>query len=230
MSTLLIGASGLLGTHLDIMDDVYKPSSSELNILDKKSISNFLNKDHCINKIVLCAAYTDVSQANSDKESAFNTNVLGVCNLIAAIDEVCFDRPMLTYISTDYVFDGIKGSYKTSDPVNPVRDNYYAMTKALGECAIRSYKNSIIIRTSFCRSDIWPYPFAFKDQFTSRDTVDIIAPMISATINKNEAGIYHVGTERKTVLELAKRISKDIKPMSRLEIKNVNIPYDTSLV
>lgn len=230
MSTLLIGASGLLGRHLRLSGDVFMPSSSELDITNKYSILKYLHTHHCPKKVVLCAAYTDVAKANAYKDLAFSTNVIGVCNVISALEEICLDGPILTYISSDYVFNGEYGQYKISDPIDPVKNNYYATTKALGECSARSYKNSIIIRTSFCRSDIWPHVAAFEDQFTSRDTVDIIAPMISDVIKNNRPGIFHVGTERKSVFSLAKKINANIKPMSRLEIKNVNIPYDTSLI
>ena len=52
--------------------------------------------------------------------------------------------------------------------------------------------------------------------------------MIDSIILNNSNGIYHVGTKRKSVFDLARKIKDDIKPISRLSIKNVTIPYDTS--
>jgi hypothetical protein len=54
--------------------------------------------------------------------------------------------------------------------------------------------------------------------------------MIDTKINSSDIGIFHIGTERKSVFELAKTIKEDVKPSSRLLIKNVTIPYDTSLI
>jgi dTDP-4-dehydrorhamnose reductase len=230
MKKLLIGASGLLGKNLLFEDETLRPSSSELNILDYSSISKFISGNKHIDAVVLCAAYTNVSKSNIEKDKVFNLNVLGVCNLIQAINNRTEHVPTLFYISTDYVFSGEHGGYKTTDPINPVANNYYATTKALGECSARSYAKTAIIRTSFCKSDGWPYEFAFDDQFTSRDRVEIIAPMISDIVNKNNEGIYHVGTDRKSVFDLAKQIDSKVKPISRLSIKNVNIPFDTSLI
>lgn len=230
MSYLLIGANGLLGRNLSFGANTLRPSSSELNLLDISSISRFFYKYKDIERVILSAAYTNVSRANIDKQEAFNLNVLGVQNLLHVISRFMYYKPALFYISTDYVFNGETGGYKTSDPINPVGNNYYALTKALGETAARSYHKTSIIRTSFCATGPWPFEFAFDDQFTSRDTVDIIAPMISKAVNNDRIGIYHIGTERKSVFELAQRLSPNIKPISRLSIQNVNIPWDTSLI
>lgn len=227
---LLIGGSGLLGRNLSFNTETLRPSSSELNILDISSVSAYFRKNRDIERVILAAAYTNVPMANVDKQSAFNLNVVGVCNILNIISRFAYYKPTLFYISTDYVFDGEQGSYKITDPINPVQNNYYAMTKALGECAARSYDKAAIIRTSFCQTGSWPFEFAFTDQYTSRDTVDVIAPMISKIVDTNRIGIYHVGTERKSVFDLAKRLSPNVKPISRLSIKNVNIPKDTSLI
>ena len=228
MYNLLIGASGLLGSNLKI--DSLRPSSSELNILSDKSVSSYFNLIDEPKNIILSAAYTNVIGANSDKKSAYNLNVLAVQRICKFLNKLYLGRPRLVYISTDYVFDGLIGSYKSDDPINPVQNNYYALTKALGESSATTYENHCIIRTSFCKSNIWPYEFAFEDQFTSRDQVNVIAPMIDKKINSSNVGIFHIGTKRKSVFELAKTIKEDVKPSSRLLIKNVTIPYDTSLI
>jgi dTDP-4-dehydrorhamnose reductase len=228
MNNLLIGASGLLGTNLKI--NCLRPSSYELNILSNESILLYLKLIDEPKNIILSAAYTDVAKANFNKEVAYNLNVTSVQKICNILNKIYCGRPRLIYISTDYVFDGSKGLYSINDPVNPVHNNYYALTKALGESSVMAYENHCIIRTSFCRSDRWPYEFAFEDQFTSRDKIDIIAPMIDEKINSTDNGIFHIGTKRKSVFELAKKIKYDVKPSSRLFIKNVTIPYDTSLV
>jgi dTDP-4-dehydrorhamnose reductase len=228
MDNLLIGASGLLGSNLKV--DSLRPSSSELNILSDESILSYFVLNDEPKNIILSAAYTNVVGANSDKKSAYNLNVLAVQRICRFLNKVYSGRPRLIYISTDYVFDGLNGSYSVNDPVNPVQNNYYALTKALGESSAITYENHCIIRTSFCKSNIWPYEFAFEDQFTSRDKVNIIAPMIDKKINSPDVGIFHIGTKRKSVFDLAKTIREDVKPSSRLLIKNVTIPYDTSLI
>lgn len=207
------------------------PSRKELDITEKNfSYFEMLkNNDIELKDIYLLAAYTNVAKSNIEKDLCFKTNVDGISNIVFMLNMI-YPNSRLIYISTDYVFDGEIGNYKTTDPLNPVKNNYYALSKALAESAIKSYIGAkLIIRTSFCQNEIWPYEKAFIDQYTSRDTVDIIASKIRLGVNKYYEGILHIGTERKSVYELASRLKPDVKPCSRLEIKQVNIPYDTSL-
>ncbi len=130
----------------------------------------------------------------------------------------------MIYLSTDYVFDGDNGPYKTSDAINPI--NTYAITKASGELLVKTYENSLIIRTSFCEKQ-FPYEKAFEDQYTSRDYVDIIAPKILNCSLSDKKGIVHIGTERKTVLDLARKRRPNVGTIKRSQV-NFNVPRDTS--
>ncbi len=55
---------------------------------------------------------------------------------------------------------GDQGNYKETDPVYPV--NKYAWSKLGGECAVRMYDKSLIIRTTF-GPNVFPYQKAFVD-------------------------------------------------------------------
>lgn len=231
MLDLVIGASGLLGRNMFFATNTLKPSSKELDIT-KIDFSYFnILKEHNIElkDIYLFAAYTNVAKSNIEKYNCFNMNVNGVSNIVFILNNL-YPTSRLIYISTDYVFDGNKGNYKTTDPLDPVTNNYYALTKAMAEGIVKSYIGAkLIIRTSFCQNETWPYEKAFIDQYTSRDTVEIIAPKIQQGVSAIYSGVLHIGTERKSVYDLARRLKPDVQPCSRLEIKNVNIPYDTSL-
>lgn len=237
INNCLIGGTGLLGPKLSLVGTTIAPPRSIYDLSKPETISDWW--EMCferaeIDTVILSAAYTNVAKANTEKDLVYEINVNGIRNSIR--DILYFSErenrplPRIVYISTDYVFNGKKGNYHPRDSIDPVPNNYYALTKALGEMAVRAYPNHLVIRTSFCDGTKWPYEKAFDDQFTSRDTVDIIAPKISALINNRwRNGIIHVGTERKSVYDLAKRIDPNVKPMSRLEIQGVDIPYDTSL-
>jgi dTDP-4-dehydrorhamnose reductase len=89
-----------------------------------------------------------------------------------------------------------------------------------------------IIRTSFKPNTAWPFPRAFDDLFTSADYVDVIADKISdflAHILYDGSGIYNIGTERKSVYQLAHKRNIGVRPMSRKEITNVCLPSDISM-
>ena len=221
MKILLTGGSGNLGSEiLKIYDaknlQIVAPSSEDLNILSKPIIVN--NFDI----IIHAAALTNTVEAESNFSKANKLNVLGTMNML---DFAKINNSKFVYISTDYVFDGLGGPYSVGDKINPISN--YAKSKAAGEMCSLAYDNSVILRTSFCPS-IFPYEKAFDDQWTSRDYVDIIAPMIlNASVNFNP-GIYHIGTERKTVYDLALR-RKFVYPIKRSDVKSkVDIPRDTS--
>jgi len=103
----------------------------------------------------------------------------------------------------------------------------YAKTKAAAELLVRTYDNSLVIRTSFYGKK-FPYEKALVDQWTSKDYVDVISPLVLKCIKKKHAGISHVGSSRATVYEVAKRRSDNVLPIS-LKDMEINIPRDTSL-
>ena len=98
-----------------------------------------------------------------------------------------------------------------------------------GECAVKAYDNSLIIRTSF-GSNEFPFEKAFVDQWTSRESVSEISKKIFKILEKDIKGVIHIGGDRKTVFEYAKNLdnSKSIGKLSRNAV-NFKVPFDTSL-
>ena len=98
-----------------------------------------------------------------------------------------------------------------------------------GECAARMYDKSLIVRTSF-GPNAFPYEKAFVDQWTSRESVSVIAKKISKLTEKDITGVVHVGGKRKTVFEFAKSLDAT-KDIGELSINDVafDVPVDTSL-
>jgi dTDP-4-dehydrorhamnose reductase len=100
--------------------------------------------------VINCAAYTNVDRAEEEESQA--TVVNG--EAVGVLARVCVDLdiPFLTF-STDYVFDGTKGSgYVESDPVDPI--NAYGRSKLEGERqALSADGQALVIRTSWVVSD-----------------------------------------------------------------------------
>ena len=114
-------------------------------------------------------------------------------------------------------------------PTPRVPVNKYAWSKLGGECAVRLYDKSLVIRTTF-GPDVFPYEKAFVDQWTSREGVSIIARKISELIDKDLLGVIHVCGERETVFDYAKGLdeSRDIGELSVNDV-DFDVPRDTSL-
>ena len=107
--------------------------------------------------------------------------------------------------------------------------NKYAWSKLGGECAVRLCDNSLIIRTSF-GPNVFPYNKAFTDQWTSRESVAVIAAKIMPLIRSDVTGVIHVGGPRRTVFDYATGLQGSIS-VGKLSIKDVSfkVPVDTSL-
>ncbi len=230
---LLTGGSGILGTELQKQAPMYginfiAPDSDELDISEEEYVYEYLRENPQlfgkIHAIVHCAAYTNVPGAEDDRFGAIQLNIHGTENVVHILSYSLGAK--MVYISTDYVYPGIHGNYKETDFTQPV--NFYALTKLAGE-AIADVNDALIIRTSFKPNEPWPYEKAFDDLYTSADYVDVIAPKILDLIGNQESGIYNVGTERKSIYDLARRRNTKVKPMSRKEIKNVHLPSDISM-
>lgn len=120
----------------------------ELDITNTSALEAFFAKynfQYCIN----CAAYTNVEQAETDRETAFLINADGAKYLA----EVCNTfGTTLIHISTDYVFDGKKTTpYVETDTTAPI--NVYGASKLQGEDHVRAVlSNHFIIRTSWLYS------------------------------------------------------------------------------
>ena len=93
--------------------------------------------------VIHLAAYTAVDRAEIEEAMCFAVNATGTENMSIAAHEV---GAHLITISTDYVFDGRKGSaYVESDTPNPL--NVYGATKRVGETLCSA--EDTIVRTSW---------------------------------------------------------------------------------
>jgi dTDP-4-dehydrorhamnose reductase len=101
------------------------------------------------NVIINAAAYTNVDKAESEPEKARAINAIGPGVLAEEAKKI---NAVLVHYSTDYVFDGTKGSpYIETDATNPL--NVYGQTKLEGEQAIAATGcANLVLRTSWVYS------------------------------------------------------------------------------
>ncbi len=99
--------------------------------------------------IINAAAYTNVDKAESEIGLARAINATGPAVLAEEAKKL---KAVLLHYSTDYVFDGSKGSpYLENDPTNPI--NVYGQTKLEGEQAIEATGCvNLVLRTSWVYS------------------------------------------------------------------------------
>jgi dTDP-4-dehydrorhamnose reductase len=95
--------------------------------------------------VINAAAYNQVDIAENEPLAAYQANALAVRNIAMACRQT---DVQLVHYSTDYVFDGTKGSpYVEADPPHPL--GAYAVSKLAGELYAQAYlAQPLIIRTS----------------------------------------------------------------------------------
>ncbi len=151
---LVTGANGQLGNELRFLAPQYPEwqfyftDVEELNLTKSGAAEEYV-KDHPVNFIVNCAAYTAVDQAETDQDKAFLINTVAVDYLADAAKSV---NACLIHVSTDYVFDGTKNTpYGEEDAAIP--ETVYGDTKYEGEkLLLYSDINFVVIRTSWLYS------------------------------------------------------------------------------
>jgi dTDP-4-dehydrorhamnose reductase len=165
-----------------------------------------INMDYDI--VVNCIANTDTY--SNDKGKHWDVNYKFVDNLINFCNR--YDIK-LVHISTDYIYAGSKHSATEEDV--PVHDNnWYSYTKLLSDGAVQLKTKDYLL----CRCSHKPKPFPYKkawdDQYTNTDYVDVIASMIVDAINNNLSGVYNIGTEKKTIYDLALKDNEMMRPIA----------------
>lgn len=216
MKTIVLGGTGLLGTELKRLDqDLICLGSDHCDITEEDHL--FYTFRCCsFDTIILAAA----ELTTAPNVSLITTNIIGASNVARAC---LIAGKRLIYISSDYVYPGTSGNYKESDPLSPV--NNYAWSKLGGECAVRMVPDHLIIRTSFGASN-FPHEQAYNNLWTSKDYVDVIAPMILEASKSDLTGIINIGTEKKTMLNYARRRNPNIKGKP---LTDNSSPKDSSL-
>jgi len=149
MKLLVTGAAGMLGR--DVMlaagnagHAVVGYGRAELDVTDPAQLDRRLELERP-DVVINCAAWTDVDGAETAEEAAFAVNGAGAGNVAAAAAKV---EARIVHISTDYVFDGVKGApYVESDQPAPL--SAYGRTKLAGEEAVAAAnKRHFIVRSA----------------------------------------------------------------------------------
>ncbi len=207
MKVIITGFKGMLGSELfpylkEFGLEVVGWDLPEWDITKREVVSEGIRREEP-EAIIHLAAFTDVDRGEVEKEKAYKINFEGTLNLTLAAREI---NCKFLYLSTDYVFDGEKGSpYIETDVPKPI--NYYGWTKYLGEEVVgRELERYFIVRTA------WLYSRKGKnfvrtikekaergedlrvvdDQFGSPTWVRDLCEPIRNLILSEYYGIYHI--------------------------------------
>ena len=124
--------------------EVLKFERQDLDVTDSAAVEEAVARSEA--ELVLnSAAYNQVDIAEKEPAAAFQANALAVRSIAMACRQ---SGARLVHYSTDYVFDGAKGtSYVETDPTHPL--GAYAVSKLAGELYAQAYLDDVlVIRTS----------------------------------------------------------------------------------
>jgi dTDP-4-dehydrorhamnose reductase len=149
MRFVVTGGFGMLGREITsafkLLGEVIPLGRCDMDIVNEGETRRII-AESCADWVIHTAACTDVDGCEKEPEKAFLVNSVGTKNVALG----CLDTgAKMVYISTDYVFDGKKGSLYTEDDIpNPI--NVYGSSKLEGEYQCRSIvEDHLIIRTQW---------------------------------------------------------------------------------
>ena len=252
MRVLVLGGTGMLGFQLlksGLKSDIQffavvrnkkllyeKMSSFPLdNIFEIDDINNFkvlseildlINPEFVINAIGI------IKQSNFGKNYIANIEINSL--LPHKLANLCESRQIrLIHISTDCVFDGLKGSYSLKDKPNAI--DLYGQSKYLGEI---DYGNHITLRTSIIGHEISGNNYGLLEWFLNSQekvngynkaifsgvtTLELSKILINVVLKKNSpSGLFQAASEpinKFKLLVLIKKVyEKDIEILPSDEI------------
>jgi dTDP-4-dehydrorhamnose reductase len=217
MKVLVIG-DGLLGSEIikNTAWDYISRKKNNIDFTNLKTYKHFLNE---YDTIVNCIAYTNTYSDN--KEINRTTNYQAVTHL----SDFCLEQnKKLIHISTSYVYASSKeDALETDLPL--ISKNWYTYYKLLAdEYIMLKNKNYLICRICI-KPNPFPYDNAWIDQIGNFDYVDIIAKYIINMINNNIIGLFNVGTNKKTIYDLAIQTNANVQKT----LTPLHIPKDISM-
>lgn len=231
MKIVVTGAGGQLGSewarYLQQKNiEHYALSSSRLDITDRNALFDGLNR-LAPDRIINCAAWTDVDGTESRYEEALKVNAEGVENLAAWC---AGNEARLVHYSTDYVFSGRRedarrypAGYPETAAPEPV--NRYGETKLAGEkSALESGASVLLIRVSWLcgvsgdnfLNTMLQLAMAGRgirvvnDQFGSPTWADEVPEFTTRLLDRGEEGIFHLSSGgRISWFELASELFRE---------------------
>jgi dTDP-4-dehydrorhamnose reductase len=228
----ITGAGGLIGNYLVRSAPQYRPDArvialtrQGLDLADSAAVRAAFHRDNP-QLVIHCAALSRSPDCEANPALARTLNVEVTTLLAELAAEVSF-----VFLSTDLVFDGLRGNYDEAAPVNPL--SVYAATKAAAEQILLANPNHTIIRTSLNGGTsptgdrgfneqmrrAWEAGQSmrlFTDEFRSPIPAEVTARAIWELASPGKPGLYHVaGSERLSRWQIGQLLAArwpDLKP------------------
>lgn len=198
---------------------------AQMDITNPDEVKAVFEK-HKPDAVINAAAMTNVDACESAQEEAWQLNVVGVENLIAACEN---HNTHLVHVSTDFIFDGKDGPYTEEAEANPL--SYYGLTKWEAEKRVMKMKGKwsiartvlvIGITPGLSRSNIvlWVKNSleakkainVVNDQFRTPTLAEDLADGCMRIAMQGKTGVYNIsGFELLSIIDMAHKIAQFYK-------------------
>jgi dTDP-4-dehydrorhamnose reductase len=235
----IVGGSGLLGQYLiheavvsnDTVLSTYQTmpkgvpgiTETRLDLKDAAATKEVLERFRP-DMVLLPAAMTNVDQCERSPTQAWEVNAEGPMNVAQACRTI---GAKLLYVSTDYIFNGMKGSkYHEFDTPDPI--SIYGQTKLEGErCTMDADKHNLVCRVSVLygwngsgKKNFVTWLLdelenhrpvnVFDDQWVSPTYAPNCAKVLLRLIKSEEKGVFHTsGPDCLNRYEIAMMVAKE---------------------
>lgn len=219
MKVLVLG-NGILGSYLSESNQWTNINRKEHDI-DFREISTYSKYLDNFDVIINCIANTDTY--SEDRNLHWDVNYKGVSDLV----DYCNNKnKKIVHISTDHVYsNSIEEASETDVPVHC--QNWYGYTKLLAEGYVILKSNSYLIIRCTHKKSPFQYKKAYSNQIGNFDYVEIIGDLIAKLIKKDAEGIFNVGTDKKSMYDLALKSNPNVEKTE--ELYNKTTPTNVSM-
>jgi dTDP-4-dehydrorhamnose reductase len=218
MSVLIIG-DGLLGSEI-IKQTGWDYISRKKDRIDFTNISTYKEKLSNYDTILNCVGFTKTY--SDDNETVRKINYEGVISLSDYCEK---ENKKLIHISTDYVYTNSKNN-STENDLPLISPNWYTYYKLLSDEYIVSKNNNFLVCRCSFKPNPFPYENAWVDHIGNFDYVDVISTLLIQLINKNAKGLFNVGTEIKSIYDLAIKTNSKVTKSFKPEMVPSNVSMD----
>jgi dTDP-4-dehydrorhamnose reductase len=217
MIVVVLG-DGLLGSEI-VSQTNWNCISRKKDNIDAKDFKSWSNKLDGYDTIVNCIAFTKTYDNN--KVDNWNLNIIFVDELVEYCNQ---NNKKLIHISTDYLYAGSVPNATEDDVPIPI-NTWYGYSKLVGDALVQLRSKDYLICRLSHKPNPFPYESAWSDIHTNCDSVDVISNLVIRLIEKESTGVFNVGTEVKSIYEVAKRSNELVRPIN----KPSHVPNDISM-
>jgi dTDP-4-dehydrorhamnose reductase len=219
LNRLILG-DGLLGSEL-IKQTGWDYISRNKDKFDFVDVNSYKHKLEGYDEIINCIGCTDTYGV--DKNNYWNVNYTGVVELV----DICnIYNKKLVHISTDYVYANYNGIPDENDLPNSC-DTWYGYTKALSEAYVKLRSKDYLVVRSCHKAEPFIYEKAYINLVGNFDYVSVITKQIIDLVKGDADGFYNIGTEKKTMYDLAKQTKPDV--VLSTGVFNEKMPSDVEM-